>query len=198
MPVGWVGFGVSLERLFDRESRCYLYSPLGLHQMASFEGVWHLGAIRWDLSFVDSAVYWFLVAVSDKTGVIILFSSTLTLMSWHGAILALVQARSNHKPLRQMYSFLMIRKSYPTTSTIMLTMPAFRGLHPTTQALQQPLSSSGQLVVVTTAPCFTKHEDHSIHDGYSHRSLHFCWQEKTNQSLWFALCLYCWTIHQSQ
>ena len=27
----------------------------------------------------------------------------------------------------------------------MLTMPAFRGLHPTTQALQQPLSSSGQL-----------------------------------------------------
>ena len=57
----------------------------------------------------------------------------------------------------------------------------------------------GTFSKLPTATSFsTKHENHNIHDGYPHRSLHFWWQEKTNQSIWFALSLYCWTIHQSQ
>ena len=45
----------------------------------------------------------------------------------------------------------------------MLTMPAFRGLHPTTQALQQPLSSSGQACGSNYSTLLhKKHENHSI------------------------------------
>ena len=51
---------------------------------------------------------------------------------------------------------------------------------------------------VTATSSSSKHEDHSYMTSYPHRSLHFWWQEKTNQSIWFALSLYCWTIHQSQ
>ena len=67
-----------------------------------------------------------------------------------------------------------------------------------TQALQSPFVSSGQLVVVTKASCSTKTWRSQHHDGCPHRSLHFWSQEKTNQSIWFALSLYCWTIHQPQ
>ena len=105
------------------------------------------------------------MAVSVKTGVIIIFLlHTLTLMSlmWSksGTGLGLLKSQ---KPLRQMYSFLMIRKKLSYNIQSMLTMPAFQGLHPTIRALQQPLSSSGQLDLmgVTAASFSTKYTNHS-------------------------------------
>ena len=44
----------------------------------------------------------------------------------------------------------------------MLTMPAFRGLHPNDSGSASPFVSSGQLVVVLRHPVLQKHENHSI------------------------------------
>ena len=80
----------------------------------------------------------------------------------------------------------------------MLTMPAFRGLHPNDSGSSKPCCLLRPACGSAQASCSTKTWKSQHHDGCSHMSLHFWSQEKTNQSLWFALCLYCWTIHQSQ
>ena len=153
----------------------------------------------------DQSRLLFFVAVSVKTGVIILFSSTLTLMSlmWGKSGTGPGLLKSHTTTTRQMYSsFLMMmrKRSCPTTTPNLWWVCLHFGDSTPRLGLYNSLCLlQASLIMGVTAVSFsTKHEDHSIHDGYPHRSLHFWWQEKTNQSIWFALSLYCWTIHQSQ
>ena len=90
-------------------------------------------------------IYQFFVAVSVKTGVIIIFFSTLTFMSltWSKSGTGLGLLRSQTP--RQVYSFLMIRKKLSYNIQSMLTMPAFRGFHPNDSGSATAFVSSGQL-----------------------------------------------------